>query len=143
MGTVTYYLDTNILLALLTPEPFSERADTFLQNNAEPLIVSDLAIAEFSSAVARRVRMHEFTIEQAGIALAGFDAWLARTVSRVEMGTGDIALATTYIRRLDLTLLTPDALHIAIARRLGATLVTFDRSMVAAARALGMAVATP
>jgi predicted nucleic acid-binding protein len=131
------------LVALLTPEPFSERADTFLQNNSAPLIVSDFAAAEFSSAVARRVRMREFTIEQAETALAGFDAWLARAVNRVEIGTGDVSLATTYIRRLDFPLRTPDALHIAIARRLDATLVTFDRSMAAAARALGMAVATP
>jgi predicted nucleic acid-binding protein len=87
--------------------------------------------------------MREFTIEQAETALAGFDAWLARAVNRVEIGTGDVSLATTYIRRLDFPLRTPDALHIAIARRLDATLVTFDRSMAAAARALGMAVATP
>lgn len=143
MGTVACYLDTNILVALLTPDPFSERADIFLQNNAEPLIVSDFAAAEFSSAVVRRVRMREFTIEQAGIALTGFDAWFARGANRVEIGAGDVALATTYIRRLDLTLRTPDALHIAIARRVDAVLVTFDRAMAAAARALGMAVAMP
>jgi hypothetical protein len=143
VGTVTCYLDKNIPVALLTPEPFSERADIFLQNNAEPLIVSDFAAAEFSSAAARRVRMGEFTIEQAGIALAGFDAWFASAANRVEIGTGDVALATTYIRRLDLRLRTPDALHIAIARRLDATLVSFDRSMAAAAHALGMAVAMP
>jgi predicted nucleic acid-binding protein len=143
VGTVTCYLDTNILVALLTPEPFSERADIFLQNHAEPLIVSDFAAAEFSSAVARRVRMREFTVEQAAIALAGFDAWLARAANQAEIATGDVALATTYLRRPDLTLRTPDALHIAIARRLDATLVTFDRAMAAAARALGMAVAIP
>jgi predicted nucleic acid-binding protein len=45
--------------------------------------------------------------------------------------------------RLDLTLRTPDAIHIAIARRLDATLVTFDQRMATNARALGMAVATP
>jgi predicted nucleic acid-binding protein len=47
------------------------------------------------------------------------------------------------LRRLDLTLLTPDALHIAIAARIDATLVTFDRAMATSARALGMAVTTP
>jgi predicted nucleic acid-binding protein len=130
-------------VALLTPEPFSGRADTFLQNTSEPLIVSDFAVAEFSSAVARRVRMRGYTIEQAGIALSGFDEWLVRAADRVEIGTSDVVLTTTYIRRLDLTLRTPDALHIAIAARLDATLVTFDSSMAASARALGMAVATP
>jgi predicted nucleic acid-binding protein len=51
--------------------------------------------------------------------------------------------ADQILRRLDVNLRTPDALHITIAQRLNATLLTFDRSMAAAARALGMAVVTP
>jgi hypothetical protein len=39
--------------------------------------------------------MREFTIEQAETALAGFDAWIAHAVDRVEIGTGDVSLATT------------------------------------------------
>lgn len=101
MGKVARYLDTNILVALLTPEPLSGRADTFLQNNSERLIVSDFAVAEFTSAVARRVRMREYTFEQAGVALSSFDIWLPRTVDRVEISVGDVALATTYLRRLE------------------------------------------
>ena len=137
------YLDANILVALLTPEPFSGRADAFLQTNTEPLIVSDFAAAEFSSAVARRVRMREFTRRQAQITLSGFDTWLTRMADRVEMSSVDIAVATAFLRRLDLTLRTPDAIHIAIAQRMNATLVTFDQRMAESARALGMAVATP
>ena len=59
------------------------------------------------------------------------------------MTPGDLAAATMFLRRLDLPLRTPDALHIAIAQRLGATLVTFDRQMAASAHALGTAVETP
>ena len=143
MGTVACYLDVNILVALLTPEPFSGRADGFPQNNAELLIVSDFAAAEFSSAIARRVRMREFTLDHARITLSRFDTWLARTADLVEITPADVALATAFLRRLDLTLRTPDAPHIAIARRINATLVTFDQRMAATARALGMAVATP
>ncbi len=62
---------------------------------------------------------------------------------RVEISAGDVAVATAFLRRLDLPLRTPDALHIAIAGRIGATLVTFDQRMAISARALGMAVATP
>ncbi len=143
MGTVTCYLDANFLVALLTPEPFSGRADAFLQTNTELLIVSDFAAAEFSSAVARRVRMREFTLPQARITLAGFDTWLARMADRVELSSAELAVATAFLRRLDLTLRTPDAIHIAIAQRIRATLVTFDQRMSESARALGMAVATP
>ncbi len=137
------YLDANILVGLLTVEPLSERADDFIQSNAERLIVSDFAAAEFASAIARRVRTRETTVEDARKDLADFDVWTARLTERTELTTGDVAAATAYMRRLDLTLLTPDALHIAIAGRLDATLVTFDRAMAAAARALGMAVAMP
>jgi uncharacterized protein len=140
---VSLYLDANILVALLTVEGLSERADDFIQSNVERLIVSDFAAAEFASAIARRVRTRETTLEDARRDLADFDVWTARLTERTELNAGDIAAATAYMRRLDLTLLTPDALHIAIARRVDAILVTFDRAMAAAARALGMAVAIP
>jgi uncharacterized protein len=140
---VSLYLDANILVALLTPEPLSGRAADFLHHHPERLMVSDFAAAEFVSAIARRVRTRETTIEDARRDLAGFDVWVARSTERTEVASSDIVEATAYLRRLDLTLLTPDALHIAIARRLDATLVTFDLGMAVAARALGMAVATP
>ncbi len=140
---MSFYLDTNILVALLTPEPLSGRAQDFMRNNLERLIVSDFAAAEFVSAIARRVRTREATIEDARRDLADFEVWAARSTERTDLNAGDVGAATAYLRRLDLTLLTPDALHIAIARRLDATLVTFDHGMAAAARALGMAVSTP
>jgi hypothetical protein len=143
VGQIAWYLDTSILVALLTPEPLSERADTFIRNSPGALVVSDFAVAEFSAVIARRVRVREFTAEQAGLALGAFDEWLVGAAERGEIQAGDVALATAYIRRLDLPLLAPDALHISIARRLEATLVTFDRGMAAAAGALGVAVTIP
>ncbi len=46
-----------------------------------------------------------------------------------------------FIRRFDLALRTPDALHIAAAGRLSAKLATFDVKMAAAATALGLEIA--
>ncbi len=74
-------------------------------------------------------------------ALATFDAWTARVATRVELVAADIAAATAFLRRLDLTLRTPDALHVAVAQRLGSELLTFDARMAASARALGAGVA--
>ena len=74
-------------------------------------------------------------------ALATFDAWTARVATRVELISADIAAATAYLRRLDLTLRTPDALHIALAQRLGGELLTFDAKMATSARTLGARVA--
>ncbi len=106
-------------------------------------MVSDLASAEFASAIARRVRTRETTLAEARTDLSDFDLWVTRSAQRVEIAATDVALATTFLRRLDLPLRTPDAIHIAIAQRLGATLVTFDRRMAASAGALGAPVATP
>jgi predicted nucleic acid-binding protein len=140
---VSLYLYTSVVVALLTEDPLNLRASAFLQGSSEIPIISDFGSAEFSSVVARRVRMGTITPDHGRAALSVFDAWTVRTAHRVRISGEDVAAADTYLRRLDLTLLTPDALHIAIAGRIGATLVTFDRAMAASARVLGMAVTTP
>jgi uncharacterized protein len=140
---VSLYLDANIVVALLTSEPLSERADDFVRGSQDLLIVSDLAAAEFASAIARRVRTRESSLDEARKDLADFDVWVTRFAQRIDLNPGDVIAATAYLRRLDLAVLTPDALHIAMAQRVHATLVTFDRQMAAAARALGTAVAIP
>jgi predicted nucleic acid-binding protein len=47
-----------------------------------------------------------------------------------------------FIRRLDLPLKAPDAIHIAIAQRVNAQLATFDQQMANAAGAVGHTVVT-
>jgi uncharacterized protein len=125
---VSLYLDANVLVALLTSEPLSTRADDFVGNNPEGLIVSDFAAAEFASAIARHVRTRETTVEDARRDVADFDVRVARLTVRTDLNASDIAVAATYLRRLDLTLVTPDALHIAIARRIDA--IELNRSAV-------------
>jgi predicted nucleic acid-binding protein len=142
-GSGSNYLDASILVAVLTVEAFSERADRFVRDHPSGVIISDFAAAEFASAIARRVGMREVTVDDARSDLSAFDSWAARSVQLIEVTAADVALATAFLRRLDLTLRTPDAIHIAIAQRINATLVTFDQRMSESARALGMAVATP
>lgn len=62
-----FYLDANILVALLTAEPLSERADEFVQRHPGRLIVSDFTAAEFVSAISRRVRMRETAPRSGGL----------------------------------------------------------------------------
>jgi uncharacterized protein len=143
VGEVSFYLDASILVALLVPEPFSERADGFVQANPTGLVVSDFAAAEFASAMARRVRTRASTFAEASKDLSDFDLWLARSAERVEISAVDVALAASFLRRLDLPLRTPDALHIALAQRTNGTLVTFDERMAASARALRTPLQTP
>lgn len=135
------YLDASVVVALLTNDPLTARAEAFLRANAPTLVVSDLARAEFTSVVARRVRTQELTTGEANAVFSTLDAWVASVAERVETTTADLNAAETYLRRLDLTLRTADAINIAIAQRVGATLATFDTKMARAATVLGLAVA--
>ena len=136
------YLDASVIVALLTPDLLSVRADAFFRAQRHLVIVSDFAAAEFASVVARRVRTRDITPKSARRSFASFDAWVARAAQRAETSTADVRVADAFLRRLDVTLRTPDAINIAIAQRIGATLVTFDEEMAAAARALGTPVAS-
>jgi predicted nucleic acid-binding protein len=139
---VSLYFDASVLVTLFVIDPSSAGAESFLSAHPEIVIVSDFGVAEFSSAVARRVRTRDLTPEDGQRAFSNFDTWVARSAYQ-EITTADIDAANRVLRRLDVNLRTPDAIHIAIAQRLEATLVTFDRSMAASAHALGIAVATP
>lgn len=134
------YLDASVLVGLLAPDALSARADALLRARPPALLVSDFAAAEFASALGRRVRMGELAAEKARAAFENFDAWTLQATRRVETTTADVRAAEAFLRRLDLTLRTPDALNIAIAQRMGAALATFDEKMAVAARELGVGV---
>jgi len=135
------YLDTSFIIALQVEDPHNDRANSYMQDRQPEIVVSDFAAAEFSAAIARHVRMGKTTALAAKTNFADFDAWLYLFAQRVETSSADVRAAGAFIRRLDLNLRTPDALHIAIAQRIGATLATFDERMAANAGILGTPVA--
>jgi uncharacterized protein len=137
---VSLYLDANVIIALLTEDALAARAARFEAPGGEAVIVSDFCAAEFAAVIARRVRTRALTRGAARAILDRFDDWVRRSARRVELSPLDVAMAETYLRRLDLALVAPDAIHIAASQRLGAMLVTFDRAMAKAARTLGVAV---
>lgn len=87
------YLDASVILALLTDDSQQARAETFLRAALPVLVVSDFASAEFSSAVARRVRTREIAPDEARAIFAAADAWVARFAERVETTTADMKVA--------------------------------------------------
>ena len=132
------YLDASVLVALLTDDALSERAHALMLDITPVLVLSDFAAAEFASAIARCVRTGDMSKHEARAAFSLLDDWAERAVQRVQTIPADIADAESALRRLDLTLRTPDAINIAIAHRVGASLVTFDEKMAQAARQLGI-----
>jgi predicted nucleic acid-binding protein len=134
---LSVYLDASVLVSLFVDDPLSGRAEASLRDQQVLSIVSDFAAAEFASAIARLVRIGDITPGGARHAFAAFDIWTSRETEKAHTTTIDVGAAATFIRRLDLPLRAPDAIHIAIAQRLGADMFTFDKRMAAAARALG------
>lgn len=138
---MTVYPDVNVLVALFVADPLNDQAEKAMRDLRDDLIVSNFSIAEFSAVIARRVRTRDLSGNEARAAFAQFDAWCAAYAQTMDMEDRDLSTATIWMRRLDLALRTPDALHIAIAQRAGCRLLTFDRAMAKIARTLGLAVA--
>ena len=135
------YLDSSVLVALFAADGFSTQATQLLSRAQAPVLVSAFGGAEFASAIARLVRERIWSATQARACFEDYDQWVGGATTTVAIEAADYRAAAHHIRRLDLTLRAPDAIHIAIAARLGAALATFDRKMAASATALGVAVA--
>ena len=138
---MNFYLDASVVIALLTKDVFTSRAESYIRANAPILVVSHFTAAEFASVIARRLRVREITEPIARVLFVEFDAWVIRSTEPADTTTADVIAAAGALRRLDLPLRTADAVNIAIARRMGATLMTFDEKMAASAKALGVGVA--
>ncbi len=137
---MSLYLDASVVVSLLLSEDAAPQARSMIAAEPDDLLLSDFARAEFASALARRVRMRAMDGPSARLAFAALDALAARTAP-CGIEPADIAQAEAWLRRLDLNLRTPDALHLAAAGRLGARLATLDAAMADAARALGVPLA--
>lgn len=135
------YLDASALVPIFLNDPFSARMEAYLRKHTPSLYVSDFAAAEFVSALGLRIRLRQLKTAEAQDALFDFDTWQSAAASLIGVVTQDIRSADRILRRFDLGLRTPDALHIAVAQRLRCDLVSFDDRMIAAARTLGLSVA--
>jgi uncharacterized protein len=140
MKMTSVYVDASALLPLFIQDAFSDQATGLLGNGGLTAVLSDWTIAESVSATVGFLRAGRLTREQVVSALASMDSWTSTPGRRVDVLSEDVRAAESMLRRLDLPLRTPDALHNSIARRLEIPLVTFDAKMAASARQLGIEV---
>jgi uncharacterized protein len=139
---MSIYLDTSVLIPTLIRETASDAVEQYLSVRHER-IISEFAALEVVSVLSRFIRTNLLANETAAARLTDFEAWRASTSLAAEVRPVDTRLAYAYVRRFNLKLRAPDALHVAIAYRLGATLVTLDHRLATAARDLGVAVDMP
>ena len=140
---MSIYLDTSVLIPTLVAEPTSGAVRAYLIPTEQELLISDLTAVEVASALSRLARMGLLGFAEAVARLTDFETWRDATSSPADVHAAEFRLAYAYVRRFELALRAPDALHLAIASRLQATLVTLDQRLANAARELGIAVAMP
>ena len=132
------YLDTSALMSLILRDAHTGRIRTWFRDATPLFAVSLFSLVEFGGAIGVRRRMSAINTEQAHQAAAHFDKWIAAQATMIPIEPQDFHAAASFVRRFDLGLRAPDALHIAICRRLGLALLTFDTRQASAARQLGV-----
>jgi predicted nucleic acid-binding protein len=140
---VAVYLDASVVVPILLEESHSSAVNDWIEANEARLLLSDLAAAEVASALSLAVRTGRETRTGAERRLGEFDEWRAALTFEAEIVPDDIRIADHFVRRFELRLRTPDAIHTAMAQRLGATLITLDRRLLRAASALGVEASSP
>ncbi|MCY7276534.1 MAG: type II toxin-antitoxin system VapC family toxin [Phormidesmis sp. CAN_BIN44] len=134
------YLDTSIIVPAYCSEPLSDRVDELLRRETN-LTVSDLTEVEFYSALSRKVRQRELTLDEAQQISRNFQGDLnAARYQRLPIETIHYQRAREWISRFDTVLRTLDALHLAIASEYQRRVVTGDVGLAQSAQILGLGV---
>jgi len=133
------YFDTSVLVPLFFNESGTSAARAELARDAAAW-VSYWTLAEFSSAIAFKLRSGQTDATTAATARRLFDAFLASHLTVVDVQREDFVNAARLCASTPSPgLRTPDALHLAVAQRLGLTMVSFDTALISACCAQGAA----
>ena len=117
MRGLSLYLDASVLIPLVLTEPRHPDVGAFLAAHSPPFIVPRL--------------------------LVDLEAWYATTCRAPAVEEADVQVATAFVRRFELSLKLPDAIHHACANHLGLPVVTLDLRRYRAAESLGVAAMLP
>jgi predicted nucleic acid-binding protein len=137
-----HYFDTSFLIPFFVDEPTSGQVEQFLQRQSagEPTI-SQWTRIEFSSAIARQVRIGSMNAETALGVESAFDSMVMESFATISPVGIDFDLAKQFLRRYETGLRAGDALHLAIAsNHRAATIYTLDRGLLRAGKLLGLPV---
>lgn len=135
------YCDTSLLIALLTPEPDSKTARTWLGTQpAGMLVVSPWVDTEIASAVAIKVRTRALSDAYLAAALAGWQHMRSANFQIEPVVDQHFRQAALLAGQPGLKLRAGDALHLAVAADRGFALATLDKAMAAAGRLIGLSV---
>ncbi len=133
------YIDTSVLTGAYCDEPGSTRSQSTLQH-FEP-VISSLTRLEFSSSVAKKLRMKTFSKTEATLIVSQFHSHLREGIFELTpIRESHYALANEWVDSFVTGLRTLDALHLALAYANQLTLITADTALTKFAKKLGIAV---
>jgi uncharacterized protein len=137
-----FYFDTSFLVPLILPEATSDRITAFIPSLlAEEFTVSHWARVEFSSLIAREVRIGGLDGNAAARADARFEAMVRESFFVLLPNADDFDLAKRYLGRVETGLRAGDALHLAIAHNNRAAVIySLDRKLLRAGEMLELPV---
>ncbi len=136
------YVDTSVVVALLTREPATAAVTAWFAGTAEPLVSADWCAVEFASAIAIKQRSGQLRPAHAKAAHAAFEELAAGGLRLLPVSREAFHRAADLSRPHRDGLRAGDALHLAVALEAGAkTLAGLDKMMNGAARRLGLQLA--
>ncbi len=134
------YADTSAVVAYYVPEELSDPVEAILQLHAGPRI-SDLVEVEFFSVLSLKLRIGDLQRADVDNVAALFLRHIEDGhYTRLHLHAGHFQIARDFIRRFDLPLKAPDALHLAICSIEELRLFTLDQQLARNAEALGIEV---
>ncbi len=139
-----HYFDTSFLVPLILPESTSDLIAGFFEGlPMAELAVSHWTRVEFSSLLAREVRMDGLSADAARQADARFETMIEESFSVLLPNGDDFNLAKEYIRHFDTGLRAGDAMHLAIAmNHKSDAIYSLDKILLRAGKSLGIPTST-
>lgn len=114
------YVDTSVLVALLTNEAAASRITQWYSEETRPLISGDWCVPEFASALALKQRTAQLTQKQGNIAWKVFTGFCSSALRLLPLERDVFAKAAQLVRASHTGLRAGDALHLALALHLEA-----------------------
>lgn len=137
------YCDANIVIAIFVREALSSRIQTWVADPNVGIVISDLTVLEFTSAISRLVRERKLDTAEARSIFSRFEFWRAALGRPMTITRNMFVYARTIVEDAALGVRGPDALHLALLQVTGLPFATFDARLRRAADTIGLATLEP